>query len=117
MNEIQQFLYNKSFTPYGVGMLSPDEAIEFVNLCKKYKLPIYGFEGFHKRTDISPSAIQIDQAYSANYSELDPSEAYDLALEFFQNHKEDNILYQITYDYITPDYNIVRSYKENNKKS
>jgi hypothetical protein len=70
MNEIQKFLHEKSVEPYGVGMLTPSDAIEFVNLCMRGKVPIYGIDGFHRRVDKSPAAIQIDQRYSTNYSNV-----------------------------------------------
>jgi hypothetical protein len=82
MNEIQQYLYDNWGT-YGVGMLTSSQSIEFIKLCEKNDIPIHGFDGFHRRVDNSPTAIQIDQSYSADYSNVDPREAVDRAAKSF----------------------------------
>ena len=111
MNEIQKFLVDKSVKPYGVGMMSPDDAIAFINLCMKTKMPIYGIDGFHRRIDKSPAAIQIDQGFSTNYSNVTMEEAYKLALDFLEEKRgDDTMLFQVIYEHVTPDYDIVRNY-------
>ena len=89
MNEIQQFLFDKSVKPYGVGMFTASDAIDFVKLCMQSKTPIYGIDGFYKRVDKSPGAIQIDQGLSTNYSNVAEEEAYKLALGFLEEKKRD----------------------------
>ena len=112
MNEIQKFLYEKSVDPYGVGMFASSDAIEFVKLCMHNKMPIYGIDGFHRRVDVSPAAIQIDQTYSTNYSNVTAGDAYKLALDFLGKKTEDDtMLYQVIYEHVTPDYDIVRNYR------
>jgi hypothetical protein len=112
MNEIQKFLHEKSVEPYGIGMLASSDAIEFVKLCMHSKIPIYGIDGFHRRVDKSPAAIQIDQTYSTNYSNVTTEEAYKSALDFLgQKEEDDTMLYQVIYEHVTPDYDIVRNYR------
>ena len=112
MNEIQEFLHEKSVEPYGVGMFTSSDAIEFIKQCMHSKIPIYGIDGFHRRTDVSPKAIQIDQNYSTNYSSVTTEEAYKRALDFLEEKKEDDtMLYQVIYEHVTPDYDVVRNYR------
>ena len=112
MNEIQQFLCERSVKPYGVGMFTSSDAIEFVKLCMHSKVRIYGLDGFHRRVDKSPAAIQIDQRYSTNYSNVTAEEAYKSALDFLEQKKEDDtMLYQVIYEHVTPDYDIARRYR------
>lgn len=99
MDEIQNFLNNKWHKPYGVGYLMSDDALEFVMLCKKHQIRISGFDGFHRRTDVSPSAVQIDQKFSANYSDIPTEKGYELASEYFTKHKGDGMLYEFTYSH------------------
>jgi RHS repeat-associated protein len=114
MNEIQQFLYDAWSEPYGVGMLTAEDALKFVRLCMKNNVQIHGFDGFHRRLDISDRTIQIDQQYSADYSETLPERAYELASEYFQQHQGDNMLYEIAYPAMAEDFDIVRRRMEQN---
>ena len=112
MNEIQKFLHEKSVEPYGIGMLTSSDAIEFIKLCMHSKIPIHGIDGFHRRVDKSSAAIQIDQRYSLNYSNVTAEDAYKLALDFLEEKKDgDTMLYEVVYEHATPDYDVVRDYR------
>jgi hypothetical protein len=96
----------------GAGMLTSSDAIEFVKLCMHSKIPIYGIDGFHRRVDKSPAAIQIDQNYSTNYSNVTTEEACKLALDFLgKKTGDDTMLYEVIYEHAAPDYDIVRNYR------
>src|SRR5262249_42588171 len=101
MNEIQQFLLDSWVEPYGVGMMPADVAIKFVRVCMKHAVRISGFDGFHRRLDKSPAAIQIDQSFSANYSDMSRDDAYTQALNYFSSHIGDGLLYEIVYEQVT----------------
>ena len=99
MNEIEQFISDHRLKQYPHGtMLSSEEGLAFLSLLKKHNRALYGFDGFHMLKGISQDAIQIDQAYSPDYSSADFETAYKKAVDFIEKHREENVVYEFVYE-------------------
>jgi len=96
-NEIHKFLDENSEPNYGFGRLDSKNALVFVELLRKNNLPILGFDGFHRRTDISSHAVQIDQQFSRDFSGKSLEESLRLAEEFFRTLEEKNLIFEMVY--------------------
>lgn len=97
MEEANQFIQENRETPYSLKVLNREDSVRFVEVCRKNNLHILGFDGFHRRSDLGPNRVQIDTAYSRDFSELDKNQAYSKALDFFDHHSED-IIYEFVYN-------------------
>lgn len=90
--------------------LSSLDAEEFVKLCREKKIPIYGFDGFF----LLPNRhVQIEQDMSADYSNIDHETAYELALKFFEKHRESGVGYEIVYDDPDMDWEVIKARDQN----
>lgn len=100
MNKIEQFISDHRLNQYPYGILfNSVDGLVFLDLLKKHNRVLYGFDGFHMLKDgISQDAIQIDQAYSPDYSKEDFETAYKKAVDFLDKHREENIGYEFAYE-------------------
>ncbi|HUC02109.1 MAG TPA: hypothetical protein VMA75_04400 [Candidatus Paceibacterota bacterium] len=99
MDKIQQFLSEHRLKPYdNATLLNRKDAVVFLGLLRENNLRLLGFDGFHLLKNVSPRAIQIDQDYSADYSDDSFEISYQKAKDFFEQHKEGDIAYEFVYD-------------------
>jgi|SRR3989344_6136777 len=105
MKDTLDFILAHRIKTHSDMFLGSPDAEAFVRLCREKKIRIQGFDGFFL---LPNNVVQIEQDISADYSKTDPDTAYELAIKFFQEHREAGIGYEIIYDDLSEDWKAIK---------
>ena len=93
--DINKFIQEKAISVQQcIDLYYPTDAIEFIELCKKNDIQVYGLDAF----TIDGNGIQPFMEYSANFSGTDKKIGWEKALEHLANKRNSRFLFEIIYD-------------------